>query len=173
MLGRIRVGPGARQASLIKQTVASGHVDGIGRWKRRSLIGGDALRGVGCHRQRRRYVRRNAESRQDVRRGRGRQAAACRERWKHQFPTPSNVVKAFVQRIPFKRDHWYYYQLYTLERYESFLRLRSRDRAVRDPKWYDEGVKQLQKVAGSLREMVEPEQRRQAQRLPPRSPFCF
>ncbi|MGV3484256.1 MAG: hypothetical protein ACO1RT_07550 [Planctomycetaceae bacterium] len=68
-----------------------------------------------------------------------------------QAPLSKDVVLAAASRMdnyrqknPFKRTaqaDWYYYMMYTLERYESFMELALGKPT--DPMWYDEGVRSL------------------------------
>jgi hypothetical protein len=57
-----------------------------------------------------------------------------------------NAVKlcqSYRDRKPFERKYWYYYQLYTLERCESFLEIAFRRTADKSPDWYNRGVEEL------------------------------
>jgi len=71
---------------------------------------------------------------------------------------PPEAIMASLARMdnykasnPFKRSgalDWYYYMLYTLERYESFKDFADPSRSSASP-WYDEGVTNLQKLQDS------------------------
>ncbi|MCG8650327.1 MAG: hypothetical protein MI861_10875 [Pirellulales bacterium] len=52
---------------------------------------------------------------------------------------------------PYKRSNvldWYYYQLYTIERYQSFLEIASGSIKDKSPAWYNQGVEELRKYQG-------------------------
>ena len=53
------------------------------------------------------------------------------------------LCEGYRDRTPFKRNHWYYYQLYTLERYESFREIAFQRRPDDSPDWYNKGVEEL------------------------------
>lgn len=69
--------------------------------------------------------------------------------------TPPDAIMASLAKMdnyksanPFKRSgtaDWYYYMLYTLERYESFKDFADPSRSAAAP-WYDEGVNSLKKL---------------------------
>ncbi len=55
-------------------------------------------------------------------------------------------MDAWRKKNPYKRGtaiDWYYYQLYTLERYESFLEIANGRPKDSSPAWYNEGVDEL------------------------------
>jgi len=57
----------------------------------------------------------------------------------------NNRMDGFRKRTPFTRGNqadWFYYMLYSMERYESFVELAS-DKPSINPNWYDDGVTQL------------------------------
>jgi hypothetical protein len=53
------------------------------------------------------------------------------------------LCEGYRARTPFERKHWYYYQLYTLERYESFLEIAFQRPPADSPDWYNRGVEEL------------------------------
>ena len=63
------------------------------------------------------------------------------------------------QQNPYKRSSaldWYYYQLYTLERYESFLEIANGLPKDSSPAWYNQGVDELRAVQGPEGGWVQP-----------------
>jgi hypothetical protein len=63
-----------------------------------------------------------------------------------------NFMEGWRQKNPYKRDQtidWYYYQLYTLERFESFVEIANGLPKDSSPAWYNEGVEELRRFQGS------------------------
>ena len=59
-----------------------------------------------------------------------------------------NLMEAWRKKNPYKRTRsidWYYYQLYTLERYESFVEIANGRPKDESPGWYNRGVDELAK----------------------------
>ena len=60
-------------------------------------------------------------------------------------------MESWRQQNPYKRPaskDWYYYQLYTLERYESFIETARGEAKDKSPAWYNRGVDELRKYQG-------------------------
>lgn len=61
-------------------------------------------------------------------------------------------MESWRQKNPYKRTQlidWYYYQLYTLERYESFVEIANGLPKDSSPAWYNQGVDELRSYQGS------------------------
>jgi hypothetical protein len=61
-------------------------------------------------------------------------------------------MEAWRKKNPYKRTNaidWYYYQLYTIERYQSFLEIAYGLPKDSSPAWYNEGVDELRQFQGS------------------------
>ncbi|NNE01151.1 MAG: hypothetical protein HKN47_27870 [Pirellulaceae bacterium] len=57
-------------------------------------------------------------------------------------------MEAWRAKNPYKRTQasdWYYYQMYTLERYESFIEIANGREKDKSPAWYNKGVDELRK----------------------------
>ena len=57
-------------------------------------------------------------------------------------------MQAWVKKNPYKRSakiDYFYYQLYTQERYESFIEIASGAEKAKSPAWYNRGVEELKK----------------------------
>ena len=60
----------------------------------------------------------------------------------------TKMMDAWRQKNPYKRTtklDWYYYQMYTLERYESFVEIANGRPKDKSPAWYNRGVDELRK----------------------------
>ncbi|QDT08724.1 hypothetical protein K239x_06660 [Planctomycetes bacterium K23_9] len=58
------------------------------------------------------------------------------------------MLEAWRAKNPYKRGamlDWYYYQLYTKERYESFIEIANGRPKDKSPSWYNQGVDELKK----------------------------
>ncbi len=60
-------------------------------------------------------------------------------------------MEAWRAKNPYKRAgiDWYYYQMYTLERYESFIEISNGSIKDKSPAWYNAGVDELRKYQGA------------------------
>ena len=61
-------------------------------------------------------------------------------------------MEAWRAKNPYKRStarDWFYYQLYTLERYESFIETANGRPKDKSPAWYNNGVDELRKYQGA------------------------
>lgn len=61
------------------------------------------------------------------------------------------LMEAWKKQNPYKRTSmldWYYYQLYTQERYESFIEIANARAKDKSPAWYNRGVEELKKYQG-------------------------
>jgi hypothetical protein len=56
-------------------------------------------------------------------------------------------MEAWRKQNPYKRGgiDWYYYQLYTIERFESFIEIANGSKKDSSPAWYNQGVDELRK----------------------------
>ncbi|MFK8115390.1 MAG: hypothetical protein AB8B91_24550 [Rubripirellula sp.] len=62
------------------------------------------------------------------------------------------LMDAWRQKNPYKRTSridWYYYQLYTLERFESFVEIANGSPKDSSPSWYNKGVDELRQFQGA------------------------
>lgn len=62
--------------------------------------------------------------------------------------TSINFLESYRQKNPYKRvgSDWYYYILYTLERYESFIEISNGDEKETSPDWYNKYVDELRQA---------------------------
>lgn len=62
--------------------------------------------------------------------------------------TSIGLLENYVNKKPYKRAHqdWYYYILYTLERYESFVEIARGSDKDPSPDWYNQYVDELRKI---------------------------
>lgn len=60
-------------------------------------------------------------------------------------------MEAWRKKNPYKRGgvDWYYYQIYTLERYESFVEIANGSKKDASPAWYNQGVEELRGYQGA------------------------
>lgn len=61
------------------------------------------------------------------------------------------LMEGWRKKNPYKRAgiDWYYYQMYTLERYESFIEIANGSIKDKSPAWYNAGVDELRKYQGA------------------------
>ena len=61
-----------------------------------------------------------------------------------------SFLEAYREKSPYKRpgQDWYYYIIYTMERYESFVEISRGDKKDASPAWYNEQVEELRKSQG-------------------------
>lgn len=62
------------------------------------------------------------------------------------------MMEQWRKANPYKRKvvlDWYYYQMYTLERYESFIEISNGKVKNKSPAWYNAGVDELRKYQGA------------------------